>query len=69
MRKDGLITVTDVVAETGVSFREAEEVLKSMVDFSHVGMRVSDSGVIVYEFIEIRDKDHTNARPLRELGV
>ena len=68
-RKDGLLTVTDVVAQTGLSFQKAEKILKSMVDFSHVGMRVSDSGVIVYEFIEIRNKDQANAKTLRELGV
>ena len=69
LRKDGLITVTDVVAETGLSFKEAEKTLKEMVDFSHVSMRVSESGVMVYEFVEIRHKDREHAKTLSELGV
>ena len=69
LRKDGLVTVTDVVAEAGLSFKKAEKALKDMVDFSHVSMRVSDSGVIVYEFTEIRHKDRESAKTLSEMGV
>ncbi len=68
-RKEGLVTATDVAAETGLSFKKAEKTLNDMVDFSHVGMRVSDSGVIVYEFIEIRQKDREKAKTLSEMGV
>ena len=46
-RKGGLLTVTDTVAETGLSFKKAEKVLNGMVDFSRVNMRVSDSGIMV----------------------
>jgi hypothetical protein len=68
-RKDGLLTVTDVVAETGLSFKKAEEALNKMVDFSRVNMRVSDSGIVVYEFAEIFHKDLQDAKTLREMGV
>ena len=68
-RKGGLLTVTDVVAETGLSFKKAEKALNEMVDFSRVNMRVSDSGIVVYEFVEIRNKDLDKAKTLQEMGV
>jgi hypothetical protein len=68
-RKGGLLTVTDVVAETGLSFKKVEKALNEMVDFSRVNMRVSDSGIVVYEFVEIRSKDLGNAKTLGEMGV
>ena len=69
LRKGGLLTVTDVVAETGLSFKKAEKALNEMVDFSRVSMRVSDSGIVVYEFVEISNKDLGNSKTLREMGV
>jgi hypothetical protein len=68
-RKGGLLTVTDVVAETGLSFKKAEKALNEMVDFSRVNMRVSDAGIMVYEFVEILYKDLENAKSLQEMGV
>jgi hypothetical protein len=68
-RKGGLLTVTDVVAETGLTFKKAEKALNEMVDFSRVNMRVSDSGIVVYEFVEIRNKDLDKAKTLGEMGV
>ncbi len=68
-RKGGLLTVTDVVAETGLSFKKAEKALNEMVDFSRVNMRVSDSGIMVYEFVEILHKDLDSAKSLQEMGV
>jgi len=68
-RKGGRLTVTDVVAETGLSFKKAEKALNEMVDFSRVNMRVSDSGIMVYEFVEICHKDLDSAKSLQEMGV
>ena len=68
-RNGGLLTVTDVVAETGLSFKKAEKALNDMLDFSRVNMCVSDSGIVVYEFVEIRNKDLGNAKTLEEMGV
>ncbi|HUX40044.1 MAG TPA: hypothetical protein VMV83_02665 [Rectinemataceae bacterium] len=50
---DGLLSVSDLVAETGLSFKSAEKILDAMVDNSRVNVRISDSGVILYEFAEI----------------
>jgi hypothetical protein len=49
----GRLTVTDVVLGTGLSLRQAEEALNSMVDGYRIRMNVHDSGMIIYEFAEL----------------
>jgi hypothetical protein len=49
----GRLTVSDIVLETDLGIREAEEVINGMVDGTHVRMEVQDSGLVVYEFPEI----------------
>ena len=49
----GLLTVTDVVLETELPIKQAEETLNSMVDSYRVKMEVEDSGIVVYEFVEL----------------
>ena len=51
--KGGELTVTDVVMATGLSIEKAEEELNNMVDGLRIKMEVRDSGIIVYEFLEI----------------
>ncbi|MFW5685581.1 MAG: hypothetical protein ACOC0O_02910 [Spirochaetota bacterium] len=52
-RLKGRITVSDVVVETGLGVHEAEGLVQSMVDGSHVRMEVDDRGIVTYEFPEI----------------
>ena len=52
-KQKGRLTVSDIVLETDLSIKEAEEVLNGMVDGTHVRMEVLDSGLVVYEFPEI----------------
>ena len=59
----GVLTVTDVVMATGLSLKQAEEVLNNMVDEYRVKMEVKDSGIIVYEFIEI-----INRKEVKKIG-
>ena len=58
-KKRGILTVTDVVLETGTPMREAEEILNDMVDSYRVNMQVNNSGIIVYEFAEIINREET----------
>ncbi|MEX2442523.1 MAG: hypothetical protein WD492_02875 [Alkalispirochaeta sp.] len=51
-RFGGRITVSDLIAEMGVSGPIAERMLERLVDGVRVAMEVSDNGVIVYEFRE-----------------
>ncbi len=52
-RLKGRITVSDVVVETGLDVAEAESVMQSMIDNTHVRLEVDDNGILTYEFPEI----------------
>ncbi len=49
----GRITVSDIVLDTGLGVKEAEELVNGMVDGMRVRMEVDQKGMIVYEFPEI----------------
>jgi hypothetical protein len=52
-KRKGRLTISDIVLETDLSMREAEEAINRMVDGLHVRMEVQDSGMVIYEFPEI----------------
>jgi len=53
-RRKGRITVSDVVIETSLGLKEAEELLNGMVDGLRVRMEVDpNNGMVFYEFPEI----------------
>jgi hypothetical protein len=52
-RRKGRITVSDVVIETSLGLKEAEELLNGMVDGMRVRMEVDPNGMVFYEFPEI----------------
>ena len=52
-RLHGLLTVSDVVVETGATAAEVEQMLQALVDNNRVRMEVRDDGIIFYEFPEI----------------
>ena len=53
-RKAGRLTVTDVATEMGWPMARAEKVLNSLDDGMRVMSDITDEGVIVYDFLEIR---------------
>jgi hypothetical protein len=56
----GRITLSDVVIATNLNLKEAERLIESMVDGTHVTMEVSDNGRVIYEFPEIIAKYENN---------
>ena len=52
-KHEGRLTISDIVLETDLGIREAEEQINSMVDGTHVRMEVEEDGLVVYEFPEI----------------
>ncbi len=52
-RLKGRITLSDIIIETGLGMREAEEVANGMVDGMRVRMEVLENGLVIYEFPEI----------------
>lgn len=53
-RRGGQLTVTEVAAELGWTIRRAEKVLQSLDDGLRVTSDVTNDGVIVYDFPELR---------------
>jgi hypothetical protein len=53
LKHSGRLTISDIVLETDLSIREAEDQINSMVDGTHVRMEVREDGLVVYEFPEI----------------
>ena len=53
-RKAGRLTVTEVATEMGWPMARAEKVLNSLDDGMRVMSDITDEGVIVYDFLEIR---------------
>lgn len=49
----GRLTLSDIVIETGLDLKNAEEVINSMVDSVRVRMEIDDRGLVVYDFPEI----------------
>jgi hypothetical protein len=54
-RKRGVLTVSDVIVETGLNVSQAEELLQSLVDGVRVKMEVDQEGAIHYEFPELME--------------
>ena len=53
-KRNGKITVSDVVMEFGIEARRAEKVLESMSDGRRVQMEVDDNGMVFYTFPELQ---------------
>ena len=52
-RLKGRLTVSDVVVETGLGVKEAEQAIQALVDHVRVRMEVDEDGIVTYEFPEI----------------
>ena len=52
-KRKGRLTIPDAVVDLGLSIRQAEELLNSLVDGLRVRMEVTPNGLEVYEFPEI----------------
>jgi hypothetical protein len=52
-RMRGRITLSDIILETGLNMKDAEEHINRMVDGIRVVMEVDVKGLVVYEFPEI----------------
>lgn len=52
----GVLTISDVVMETGLAPGEAESRMNELVDGTRVTMEVTESGGVRYEFPELREE-------------
>ncbi len=66
--KGGSLTVTEAAMDTRITVEKTEEILRELTISGHAEMRISDSGLVVYHFLEIEHWDEKNrARPVDEL--
>ena len=66
--KGGRLTVLEAAADGRMTVEQAEEILRELVARGYAELRVSESGMMVYSFLEIeRDGEKQGARPVDEL--
>lgn len=49
----GRLSLSEVIIETGLGVREAEQILDNLVDGIHVSLEIDDSGRVYYVFSEL----------------
>ena len=66
--KGGNLTVIEAATDGRMTAEKAEEILRELAVQGHAEVRVTDSGVMVYHFLEISRWDEKQwARPVDEL--
>lgn len=54
---NGRVSIPEIVAGTSMNTIEADQLMREMVEKGYVDMKVTDSGVIIYEFYEIAHRN------------
>ncbi len=66
--REGNLTVLEAATDGRMTVDKAEEILRELAARGHAEVRVSDSGLIVYHFLEITHWDEKRwAKPVDEL--
>ena len=66
--KGGSLTVIEAATESKITVEKTEEILRELAWGGHAEMRISDSGLVVYHFLEIERWNEKHwARPVDEL--
>ncbi|MEX0980115.1 MAG: hypothetical protein WDZ89_03415 [Gemmatimonadota bacterium] len=68
-RKGGTLTVTEVATELDLSIPMAEKVMMSMDDGFRIRSDVTDEGLLLYEFPELRHREDVDASHRIEPGT
>jgi hypothetical protein len=55
-RNKGILTLSDIVINTGASLTEAEDYMKHLTDGVYVRMNITNNNSIIYEFPELIEK-------------
>ncbi len=63
MQAGGTLSIPEIVSQTSLSVAQAEEAIKQLVSKNYVEMKLTEDGVIVYEFFEIRQRVESNKIP------
>lgn len=67
-QRGGRLTVLEAATDGRMTVEQAEELLRELVARGHAELRISESGMMVYTFLEIeRGEEKGGARPVDEL--
>ena len=65
--REGRLTVLEAATDGRMTVEQAEALLRELVARGHAELRISESGMMVYVFLEIeRDSEKGGARPVDE---
>jgi hypothetical protein len=65
-KKDGELTIPEIVAETSMNADEADEIMREFVVKQYVDMKVTNEGTVVYEFFQFSRDGKNGSGPHRE---
>jgi hypothetical protein len=57
--KNGELTIPEIVSDTSMNAEEADEIMRELVVKQFVDMRITDQGMVIYEFFDLK-KDVRN---------
>jgi len=66
-KKDGELTIPEIVAETSMNAEEADEIMREFVVKQYVDMKITNEGIVVYEFMEFNRDQEDRSKHNREL--
>jgi hypothetical protein len=65
-KKDGMLTIPEIVAETSMDAEQADEIMREFVIKQYVDMKITKDGSVIYEFFEFaREEDDDPKRHRR----
>lgn len=64
---EGNVTASELAMETSLNLSEAEKLLETFVSRGVVVRKISDSGIFVYQFPMISDKEKSTAKGIYEI--
>jgi hypothetical protein len=66
-KKDGELTIPEIVAETSMNAEEVDEIMREFVVKQYVDMKITNEGTVVYEFFEFTRNGNNGSKRPREL--
>jgi len=62
-KKNGSLTIPEIVSETSMNSEEADEIMREFVVKQYVDMKITNEGTVIYEFFEVgQERKETDYR-------
>ena len=66
-KKQGELTIAEIVAETSMNSEEADEIMREFVVKQYVDMKITNEGAIIYEFFEVGQDRNESSNHRKEM--